>query len=130
MTLGKHRSKTNTLSELKPTDEDFLKKMMEFINGGFRSEFGVSVIKKSRHQTDYIMNNKYTKKGVFVNKFDRTGNTERKFGDYTPSFGGTWGENENENEEHVKTVDEMMNALKLMDRVAVHVGCQDRHNQL
>ena len=85
--------------------------MLEFINGGFRSEFGVSVIKANRHDDKYSINNKYTNNDLFVNKFG-DGDKKGKFGDTTPSFGGTW--DDNVDYENAKTVDEMLDELRLM----------------
>jgi hypothetical protein len=58
-TLDKHHSKVNAITELKTSDKRFVHSMLEFVNGSLRTEFGVSITKKTKHSPVYVSKNKY-----------------------------------------------------------------------
>jgi len=80
--LGKDKRKMKAFETLKVSDGSFVKKVLEFVNGILKTEFGVSVMKKERNTTNYTLKNTPIKDGLFVNPTRPL--TNPKFGKATP----------------------------------------------
>lgn len=84
--LEKSNRKLEAIKKVKITDAKFVKNLLQFINGSLKSEFGISIKKKSKHSNEYILLNEYVKNAIFFNPFDisRVENAEDP---YTPILG-------------------------------------------
>ena len=84
--LEKGTKNLEAIRKLKITDDKFVKNLLQFINGSLKSEFGISIKKKSKNSNEYILLNEYVKNAIFFNPFDisRVENAEDP---YTPILG-------------------------------------------
>ena len=80
--LEKGTKNLEAIRKLKITDERFVNNLLKFINGSLKSEFGISIKKKSKHSNEYILLNEYVKNAIFFNPF-----AENKEDPYTPILG-------------------------------------------
>jgi Ni2+-binding GTPase involved in maturation of urease and hydrogenase len=67
--LEKSIKNLEAIKKLKITDERFVGNLLKFINGSLKSEFGISIKKKSKHSSEYILLNEYVKNAIFFNPF-------------------------------------------------------------
>ena len=67
--LEKSNRKLEAIKKLKITDAKFVGNILQFINGSLKSEFGISIKKKSKHSNEYILLNAYVKNDIFFNPF-------------------------------------------------------------
>jgi hypothetical protein len=64
--LGKQKKGLEQINQLKVTDTLFVKNGLNFINGSLKSEFGVSVKKKSKNSSNYKLFNAYLDNNEFT----------------------------------------------------------------
>jgi hypothetical protein len=67
--LEKSNRKLEAIKKVKITDERFVGNLLKFINGSLKSEFGISIKKKSKNSNEYILLNEYVKNDIFFNPF-------------------------------------------------------------
>jgi hypothetical protein len=67
--LEKGTKNLEAIKKLKITDDKFVKNLLQFINGSLKSEFGISIKKKSKNSNEYILLNEYVKNEIFFNPF-------------------------------------------------------------
>jgi hypothetical protein len=67
--LEKSIKNLEAIKKLKITDERFVGNLLKFINGSLKSEFGISIKKKSKNSSEYILLNAYVKNAIFFNPF-------------------------------------------------------------
>jgi Ni2+-binding GTPase involved in maturation of urease and hydrogenase len=67
--LEKSNRKLEAIKKLKITDAKFVGNILQFINGSLKSEFGISIKKKSKNSNEYILLNAYVKNEIFFNPF-------------------------------------------------------------
>jgi hypothetical protein len=67
--LEKGTKNLEAIKKLKITDDRFVGNILQFINGSLKSEFGISIKKKSNKINKYILLNAYVKNEIFFNPF-------------------------------------------------------------
>ena len=67
--LEKSNRKLEAIKKLKITDDRFIGNLLKFINGSLKSEFGISIKKKSKNSNEYILMNAYVNNEIFFNPF-------------------------------------------------------------
>jgi hypothetical protein len=82
-TLGKAKHKLKPIERLKPTDKNFVKSLLGFINGSLDTWYGVKVEKISKNYQKYKLCNDNVVNGIFKYPH-RQENIECEFGDNTP----------------------------------------------
>jgi hypothetical protein len=80
--LEKGTRNLEAIKKLKITDDRFVGNLLKFINGSLKSEFNISIKKKSKHSNEYILLNEYVKNAIFFNPF-----VENAEDPYTPILG-------------------------------------------
>ena len=80
--LEKGTKNLEAIKKVKITDERFVGNLLKFINGSLKSEFGISIKKKSKNSNEYILLNEYVKNAIFFNPF-----VENAEDPYTPILG-------------------------------------------
>ena len=85
--MGKDVRKMKTYEALTPDDGKFVRKILDFINGGLKSEWGVSICKTDKAKTDikYKFTNESVVCGYFMNPYKR--DCAVVFGNATPVLG-------------------------------------------
>jgi hypothetical protein len=62
--LGKKKYKIEALNTMKQEADNFLEKMLKFVNGSFLSEYGITITRNKVNLKDgYVLNNKYLTEG-------------------------------------------------------------------
>jgi hypothetical protein len=84
--LEKSNRKLEAIKKVKITDERFVGNLLKFINGSLKSEFGISIKKKSKNSNEYILLNEYVKNAIFFNPFDIS-RVENEEDPYIPILG-------------------------------------------
>jgi hypothetical protein len=67
--LEKSTKNLEAIKKVKITDAKFVNTLLKFINGSLKSEFGISIKKKSKNSNEYILLNAYVKNEIFFNPF-------------------------------------------------------------
>ena len=63
--LDKWESALNKVQVLNPTDPKFMKMALQFINGGLKKYFKISIAKKTKHIKRYVLKNNNISAGLF-----------------------------------------------------------------